>query len=84
MTRVIFLTDWTNQPEPTDSKPFMFFFSALDEIWYVNNYQANKAQQANDAFMGIISTLSILSILSTLSTFSTPSTFSNVNVGLPR
>ena len=37
----------------------------------------NKAQQANDASMGILSTLS------TFSTLSTPSKFSNVNVGLP-
>ena len=39
----------------------------------------NKAQQANDASMGILSTWSTLS---TFSTLSTPSTFSNVNVGL--
>ena len=37
----------------------------------------NKAQQANDASMGILSTFS------TLSTSSTPSTFSNVNLEIP-
>ena len=37
----------------------------------------NKAQQANNASMGILSTIS------TLSTPSAPSTFSNVDVGLP-
>ena len=44
-------------------------------------YWVNKAQQANDASMGILSTLSTLS---TFSTLSTPSTFGNVNVRLPR
>ena len=39
MTMAIFLTDWTNQSKPTNSKSieFLCFQYNLDKIWYVDS-----------------------------------------------